>query len=244
MDSLGDERFRKLSIRDRVLITLLEGEMHFSPLLKKVGCSRGPLNTQLRILRTEKPPLVEYGSHDEDYNNCCPSRLTIDGEREAKNIHYIRVFDTLPYDTKERIISSYKNKVLSHLKDIANKPAERRIYVASPLAKKHGAPERRSVMVGGEFSIPEPKEQDKLSQIARITYSEQRKIAIKAVEDVLRTYGFAEDEILRMWLGNGHLIAEVLRFRTKGFGKDYSQDEIETMRRRIQQSLRIPNPLI
>jgi hypothetical protein len=234
-----NSKFQALCVRERILVTLLDGQLHFSPLMKKVMCSRGVLNTHLRNLRKDK--LVRYGEHDENYKFCCPSALTEEGVKEARDIEYAKIFKGLPYPTKERIILSYKSMVLHHLDENSNKPAIQFFRVPSPLEKSKGV-KRIPTVRGGPFIVP--KDEPTAEQVETLSkmnnrqrFSEQRKRSIEAVDKVLRIYGFLEDEILRMWLGYGQLIAEILRFRSEK--SEHSQEEIEQMKHKIREHMTI-----
>jgi hypothetical protein len=235
----GEEKveFQKLSTREKILVTLLDGELHFSPLMEKVKCSRGPLNTQLRILRTEKPPLIEYGEHDEDYKFCCPSRLTCEGEKEARKIGVINSLRELPYSIIEQILFAYKNEIIDNLTKLSNEPVKPYRRPIPPALRKNGV-KYRIELRGGPFSIPcyELSNEEKLAfskMNSLVRHRAEIKKSIEAIEGVLKGYDFSEQEIIKMWLRNGSVIARILRFRSEK--NQPSPEEIECMKSRIRE---------
>jgi hypothetical protein len=106
----GNNELRSLRYRDRILVCLLDGDLHFTPLKDKVGCSRGVLATHLRELRHNH--LVEWGVHDPSYNYCCPSHLTDEGKLEAEKLGYIKSISSLPPDIVKEFKTKYKRLIV------------------------------------------------------------------------------------------------------------------------------------
>ena len=168
-----------------------------------------------------------------------PLFLTDKGREEARKQGLFNSLKELPFPLVERVILSYKYKVFEHLISISDKPPMKTFRYTSPIEKSKGI-KRIPILRGGPFKIPKKeltKEEERrlLKMKLPQQIKEKQRLEMKVIDDTLKEYNFSESEILEMWLKDGSLIADILRFRSEK--SEHSQEEIGQMKSRIRENL-------
>lgn len=168
-----------------------------------------------------------------------PLYLTDKGREEARKQGLFNSLKELPFPLVERVILSYKYKVFEHLVSISDRPPMKTFRYTSPIEKSKGI-KRIPILMGGPFKIPKKeltKEEERrlLKMKLPQQIKEKQRLEMKVIDDTLKEYNFSESEVLEMWLKDGSLIADILRFRSEK--SEHSQEEIEKMKSRIRENL-------
>ena len=232
-----------IDCEDRILLMLLDDNWGFEDLVKGTKKSRGTVNTHLKSLYAKG--YVQY-EDSVNRNLSRPYTLTAKGKRETEQNLASNTIKSLSEKALRHLIINYKLMVVDYLHTISNRPPyETQVYTDSktltPAIDKDGKPIKR--IRGGPFTIPKEDflTEEDIKSIPKIDFNnrelEGRK-TVNTIEHVLRSYGFSEREIVKMWLTRkGYIIADVLRFRTRLNGKPCPEEKLNLVREHLTAKL-------
>lgn len=228
---------------DRILLMLLDDNWGFEDLVKGTKKSRGTVNTHLKSLYAKG--YVQY-EDSVNRNLSRPYTLTAKGKRETEQNLASNTIKSLSEIALKHLIINYKLMVVDYLHTISSRPpVETQVYADfktfTPALDKDGKPIKR--IHGGPFAIPKENiltEEDAKS-IPKNDLGNREldgRKTVNTIEQVLRSYGFSEREIIQMWLTRrGYIIADVLRFRTRLNGKPCSEEKLSLVREHLRGKL-------
>jgi DNA-binding MarR family transcriptional regulator len=232
-----------IDCEDRILLMLLDDNWGFEDIVKGTKKSRGTVNTHLKSLYAKG--YVQY-EDSVNRNLSRPYTLTSKGKRETEQNLASNTIRSLSEKALKHLVINYKLMVVDYLHSISNRPPfETEVYAdfkTQTLAlDKDGKPIKR--MHGGPFTIPKENilTEEDIKSIPKNDFNnreQEGRRTINTVEQILRSYGFSEREIVQMWLTRkGYIIADVLRFRTRLNGKPCSEEKLSLVREQLRGKL-------